>query len=73
MTNQIPEQNPELQRPKFDSMVHMLAHAAKEHPEHTAVVSGENEISFADYYACVAGLAKNLIAMGAKGDRKSVV
>jgi long-chain acyl-CoA synthetase len=69
MTNQIPEQNPELQRPKFNSMVHMLAHAAKEHPEHTAVVSGENEISFADYYACVAGLAENLIAMGAKGER----
>jgi long-chain acyl-CoA synthetase len=65
MTNLVPEQ----QRPEFNSMVHMLAHAAKEHPDHTAVISGEKKISFADYYACVAGLAKNLIEMGAKGER----
>ena len=55
MTNANSQRAPEHQRPEFDSMVHMLAHAAKEHPGHTAVISGENEITFADYYACVAG------------------
>ena len=69
MTDQIPERAPEHQRPEFDSMVHMLDHAAKEHPGHTAVISGENEITFADYYACIEGLAQNLIEMGAKGER----
>ncbi|MBT3988888.1 MAG: AMP-binding protein [Rhodospirillaceae bacterium] len=73
MADNIPKRAPELQRPEFDSMVHMLAHAAKEHPDHTAVISGENEITFADYYACVAGLAENLIAMGAKGERVIVL
>ncbi len=73
MTNANSQRAPEHQRPEFDSMVHMLAHAAKEHPGHTAVISGENEITFADYYACVAGLARNLIEMGAKGERVVVL
>jgi long-chain acyl-CoA synthetase len=63
------DQNPDLRRPEFESMVHMLSHAAKEHPDHTAVISGDNEITFANYYACIAGLAANLIKMGAKGER----
>ena len=68
MTNENSQRAPELQRPEFESMVHMLAHAAKEHPDHTAVISGQNEITFADYYACVAGLANNLLEMGVKAD-----
>ena len=73
MTNENSQRAPELQRPEFESMVHMLVHAAKEHPDHTAVISGENEITFADYYACVAGLANNLIEMGAKNERVIVL
>ena len=73
MAKPFPEVAPELQRPEFESMVHMLAHAAKDHPDHTAIISGENEITFADYYACVAGMAHNLIAMGAKGERVIVL
>jgi long-chain acyl-CoA synthetase len=69
MTDQISERGQEQQRPEFESMVHMLAHAAKEHPDHIAVISGDNEITFADYYACVAGLANNLIDMGARNER----
>jgi long-chain acyl-CoA synthetase len=73
MASPIPEAAAELQRPEFDSMVHMLAHAAKELPGHTAIISGEDEITFADYYACVAGMAVNLIEMGAKGERVIVL
>ena len=73
MTNKNSQRAPELQRPEFESMVHMLAHAAKEHPDHTAVISGQNEITFADYYACVAGLANNLIEMDAKNERVIVL
>ena len=73
MHSQVPARPPRQQRPEFDSMVHMLAHAAAEHPNHTAVISGDNEISFADYYACVAGLAHNLIEMGARGERVVVL
>ena len=69
MNRQVPARPPNHNRPEFDSMVHMLAHAAKEYPDHTAVISGENEISFATYYACVAGLAHILIGMGASGER----
>jgi long-chain acyl-CoA synthetase len=69
MTDHIQELDQEMQRPEFESMVHMLAHAAKEYPDHTAIICGDDEITFADYYACVAGLASNLIDMGAKNER----
>jgi long-chain acyl-CoA synthetase len=69
MANPFPEVAPELQRPEFESAIHMLAHAAENHPERTAIISGPDEISYADYYSCVAGLAANLIDMGAKGER----
>ena len=69
MTNENSQLAIEKNRPEFESMVHMLAHAAKEYPNHIAVISGENEITFADYYACVAGLANNLLKMGAKNER----
>ncbi|MDP6108521.1 MAG: class I adenylate-forming enzyme family protein, partial [Rhodospirillales bacterium] len=73
MARPFPDLPPEIRRPEFDSMVHMLVHAAKEHPNRTAVISGENEITFSDYHACVAGLAENLVAMGAKGERVVVL
>ena len=69
MADPFPEVAPDLQRPDFETMVHMLAHAADEHPDRTAIISGENEISYADYYACVAGLSAALIAMGVRGER----
>ena len=73
MANPFPEVAPELQRPEFETMVHMLAHAANEHPERTAIISGENEITYADYFACAAGLAAALIEMGVKGERVVVL
>ena len=73
MANDGSQRGSGLQRPEFESMVHMLAHAANEYPDNTAIISGDNEISFADYYACVAGLANNLIEMGAKSERVIVL
>ncbi len=69
MADPIPEVESKLKRPEFETMVHMLAHAAAEHPDRTAIISGENEISYADYYACTAGLAAVLQEMGATGER----
>ena len=73
MVNSISERTTVPKRPEFESMVHILAHVAKEHPGHTAIISGQNEINFADYYSCVAGLAHNLIEMGAKDERVIVL
>ncbi|MAF47093.1 MAG: AMP-binding protein [Rhodospirillales bacterium] len=73
MANPFPEVAPELRRPEFETTVHMLAHAARQHPDHTAIISGENEITYADYYACAAGLAAELGDMGAKGERVVVL
>ena len=61
------------QRPNFVSMTHILQHAAQIYPKHTAIISGKNEITFADYYNCVAGLACNLIEMGAMNQRVIVL
>ena len=69
MTSPFPELAPELRRPEFETMIHMLAHAAQQHPGRTAIISGENKITYADYYACVAGLSEALIHMGARGER----
>ncbi len=69
MLEQMPEVAPEQQRPDFETVVHMLEHAAKEHPDCTAIICGENEITYGDYYACAAGIAAELVGRGAKGHR----
>jgi long-chain acyl-CoA synthetase len=73
MANPFPEVAPELQRPEFETMIHMLAHAAEQHPERTAIISGENKISYAEYYACAAGLAAVLIEIGARDERVVII
>lgn len=69
MANPFPEVAPELQRPEFETAVHMLAHAARKYPDRMAIISGNDEITYADYYSCVAGLAANLLEMDARGER----
>ena len=69
MIEQIPESAPGQERPDFETIVHMLEHAGREHPDHTAIISGDNEITYGDYYACAAGIAYLLLGMGAKGQR----
>ncbi len=73
MANPFPEMTSDLRRPDFETAVDMLAHAADRHPDHLAIISGQNEITYGDYYACATGMAANLIEMGARGERVIII
>jgi len=60
-------------RADFPTAVHMLAEAAARTPDHIAMISGDQQISYGDYVRCIAALAHNLIALGAKGERVQVL
>lgn len=55
------------------TVVHMLALAAERAPAATALVVGEERLSYAQYLRCVAGFANELIALGARGSRVALV
>jgi long-chain acyl-CoA synthetase len=57
----------------FPSVVHMLAAAAKAAPEREAVSCGGTRLTYAEYLRCVGGLAGELQALGAKGNRVALV
>lgn len=73
MATPFPETRPELRRPEFETAVDMLAHAADRHPNHLAIICGENEITYSDYYACAAGMAASLVEMGALNERVIII
>jgi long-chain acyl-CoA synthetase len=52
-----------------DSVVAMLAAAAAEAPTGEALVFGERRLDYATYLACVAGFARELESLGARGAR----
>jgi long-chain acyl-CoA synthetase len=52
-----------------DTVVHMLQDAASRSPDGIALVCGEDKLTYAEYAACVAGLAGELSALGASGSR----
>jgi long-chain acyl-CoA synthetase len=55
------------------TVVHMLAEAARRAPQAEALVSGERRFSYADYVSCAAGFARELEALGARGERVATV
>ena len=55
------------------SVVHMLAETAACWPEREALVCGRERLSYAQYRACVAALADELIGLGADGERVALV
>ncbi len=55
------------------TVVHMLAAAAEAAPDHDALVCGAERLSYAAYARCVAAFARELVAMGARGERVAVV
>ena len=57
----------------YPTVVHMLAEAARAAPDREAVVCGADRITYADYLASVAALARELLALGAAGERVAVV
>ncbi len=56
-----------------ETVVHMLADAAACAPDATALVCGEDRLSYAQYLRCVAGFAHELIERGAAGGRVALV
>jgi long-chain acyl-CoA synthetase len=55
------------------TVVHMLADAGRRAPQAEALVSGERRLNYAEYVSCVAGLARELEALGARGERVATV
>jgi long-chain acyl-CoA synthetase len=56
-----------------ETVVHMLRDAAVRHPQGLALVCGEDKLTYAEYAACVSGLAQDLIALGAGGGRVALL
>ncbi len=56
----------------FPTVVHMLADAAAQSPEATALVCGEQRLTYAQYLRCVAGFAHELARHG-RGARVAMV
>ncbi len=55
------------------TVVHMLADAAARAAGATALVCEERQLSYAEYLRCVAGFARELREMGARGSRVALV
>lgn len=58
---------------RHDTVVHALADAARQRPDALALVCGEETLDYRAYAACVAGLAQELRACGAVGDRVALL
>jgi long-chain acyl-CoA synthetase len=57
----------------FSTVVDMLADAAAQSPEFTALVCGDKRLTYAQFLSCVAGFADELIQRGARGSRVALV
>ncbi len=55
------------------TVVHMLADAAARAPEAIALACGDRRLGYAAYLRCVAGFARELVALGARGERVALV
>ena len=55
------------------TVVHLLARALAECPEHEALVCGDERLSYAEYGRCVAGFAHELVDAGAAGRNVGIV
>jgi long-chain acyl-CoA synthetase len=56
-----------------ETVVHMLRDAAVRHPQGLALVCGEDKLTYAEYVACVSGLARELMTLGAGGGRVALL
>jgi long-chain acyl-CoA synthetase len=65
MTSQLPR--------VFPTLVHPLLDAAGRAPQREALVCGAERLNYAEYLRCVAGLAQELLALGAAGGRVALV
>ena len=56
-----------------DTVVHMLADAARQSPDAIALVEGDRALIYRQYLRCVAGLARELEGLGARGGRVAIL
>lgn len=56
-----------------ETVVHMLREAAQESPDAPALVCGDERLTYAEYAACVAGLADALAVLGVAGRRVALL
>ncbi len=56
--------------PVYSTVVHMLAAAAREHPDAEALAFDDRRLSYRDYAACATGFAAELAALGAGPDTR---
>ena len=59
--------------PVYTTVVHMLAHAARGAASVEALVDGERRLGYGEYASCVAGFARELRQLGARGERIATV
>ena len=57
----------------YPTVVHMLAAAAAQTPDHEAVVCQDERLSYAQYLRCVAWFSHELVDLGARGKRIGIV
>ena len=59
--------------PAADTVVHLLADAARHSGAREALVCGDERLSYSDYQSCVAGFAAELIDLGATGRHVAIL
>ena len=59
--------------PAQPTVVHLLAEAARADPRAEALVCGGRRLTYAEYVSCAAGFARELEALGARGERVATV
>lgn len=57
----------------FDTVVHMLADAARRSGAREALVCGDERLNYTDYQSCVAGFGTELIGLGATGRHVAIL
>ena len=68
MTGNVKQMHPALLSPELETVVDMLDQAATRYPDRIAIISNEDQITYRDYRNCIAGMAAELINLGAKGE-----
>ncbi len=59
--------------PDYPTMVHALAHAARQVPQRTALICQDKNLTYAQYGRAVAGLARRLRELGARRQRVAIL
>jgi long-chain acyl-CoA synthetase len=58
---------------RYPSVVHMLDEAGRIAPRGEALVCGDERLDYEEYLRCVAAFARELVALGAAGERVAIV